>query len=81
MNVDLFQWCTDVHFPSQPQAPQARAAFSTQVLFWSTTPSAVEVHWGYGMAQCAMAAGYSDVPAPPQLASASETEVRITPCI
>ena len=33
MNVDLFQWCANVHFPSQPhaQAPQlalqARAAF------------------------------------------------------
>ena len=81
MSVDMFQWCTDVHFPSQPQAPQARAVFSTRVLFRSTPPSAAEVRRGYGLAQCAMAAGYSDVPAPPQLASASETEVRITPCI
>ena len=67
MNVDLFQWCTDVHFPSQPQAPQARAAFSTQVLFRRTIPSAVEVHRRYELAQCAMAAGYSVGPAPQQL--------------
>ena len=42
----MFQWCTDVHFPSQPQAPQARAVFSTRVLFRSTPPSAAEVHRG-----------------------------------
>ena len=54
----MFQWCTDVHFPSQLQAPQARAAFPTRVLFRSTPPSAAEVHRGYGLAQCAMAVGY-----------------------
>ena len=68
MNVDLFQcqWCADVLFPSQLQAPQARTAFSAQVLSWGTSPSAVEVHRWYGPAQCPMAAGYSDAPAPPQ---------------
>ena len=58
MSVGLFQCLADVHFPSQPQAPQARAAFSTQVLFRSTSPSAAEVHRGCGLAQCAMAVGY-----------------------
>ena len=66
----------DVHFPCmQPQAPQARAAFSTQVLFWGTPPSATEVHWRYEPAQCAMSDAYGDVPAPPQL-SGSELRSR-----
>ena len=68
MNVDLFQRCADVHFPSQLQAPQARAALLTQLVFQGTSLSPAEVHWGYEPVRCAMAAGYSDVPAPPQLA-------------
>ena len=70
MNVDWFQWCADVQFPAQLHTPQTRAAFSTQLVFQGTSPSAAEVHWGYEPVRCAMAAGYSDVPAPgpPQLA-------------
>jgi len=71
MNVDLFQWCANVHFPSQPhaQAPapqlQAHPAFLTAVLFRVAPSSAAEVHWRYEPAQCAMATGRADVPAPP----------------
>ena len=54
---------------------QARAALSTQVLFRGTPPSAAEVNRRYEPAQCVMAAGYSDVPAPPQLA---DSELRCT---
>ena len=57
-----------MHFPSQLQAPQACAAFSTQVLFRGTSLSAAELNWGYELAQCMMAAGCGNDPAPPQLA-------------
>ena len=43
----------------------AHPAFSTAVLFRVTPSSAAEVHWRYEPAQCAMATGCADVPAPP----------------